>query len=401
MRNEPQRSSLATESAAPLRVAYFAGTMRPGHDGVTRVLYRLADGLARHGVDGIFVSPIIPEITDRAVPMFRVPSVVFPLYRDYRVALPGAVHFERRLRDFRPDLIHINSPCSLGYAAVTHGRRHGIPVVATYHTHFASYAKYYGVKALESVSWSYLRTLYNRCDRTYVPSLPILEELREKGIRNLEHLPHGVDPQAFHPAYRSEAWRARVAPGGTQVLLYAGRLVWEKDLKTLMETVRILRSRRSDWRLVLVGDGPARKALQEGMPEAAFLGHQSGRDLATAFASSDVFVFPSTTETFGNVTLEAMASGTVPVCVREGGAWSMIQDGANGLVARPRDPEDFARRIEYLLDHPHRRAAMAEQALAYSRTQTWDEILCRLVAGYREVLLEASPRRSHKRSKAA
>ena len=160
------------------RIAYFAGTMRPGHDGVTRVLYRLIDALPERGIDAMFFSPIVPSAAEQPVPMMEVPSVTIPLYKDYRVALPGQKHFEAALAQFAPELIHINSPCPLGHAAVRYGRRNGIPVVATYHTHFPSYAKYYKIRALEAFSWNYLRKLYNDCDRVYVPSEPIRKELK-------------------------------------------------------------------------------------------------------------------------------------------------------------------------------------------------------------------------------
>jgi phosphatidylinositol alpha 1,6-mannosyltransferase len=401
MHTEKMSAEESGEPTRQLRVAYFAGTMRAGQDGVTRVLYRLMESLREHSVDGIFISPVIPEPSDQAVPMFCVPSLTFPLYKEYRFAFPGYAHFEDRLRDFKPDLLHINSPCPLGQAAVSYGQRHGIPVVATYHTHFASYAKYYRIRALESVSWTYLRSLYNRCNRTYVPSLPIVRELEEQGIRNLEYLPHGVDNSCFNPGFRSEQWRETHGLRNKKVLLFVGRLVWEKDLKTLMEVYQVLAGRRSDWKLVVVGDGPIRNDLVSGMPEALFLGYQSGRDLSAAYASSDIFVFPSTTETFGNVTLEAMASGIVPICVREGGASGIIRDGINGFVAGPRDPADLVKRIEYLLDHPARRTAMAEQALAFARTQTWDQIFLRLFSSYREVLRSPLHRRARRARKAA
>jgi phosphatidylinositol alpha 1,6-mannosyltransferase len=377
----------------PLRVAYFAGTLRPGHDGVTRVLYRLMECLKGTDTEAIFFSPVVPDAASQALPMFKVPSVAFPWYRDYRFALPGSAYFQRQLREFRPDLLHINSPCSLGAAAVQYGRRLRIPVVATYHTHFSSYAKYYNLKAIEPAGWNYLRGLYNRCDRTYVPSLPIIQELESRGFRNLEFLPHGVDTSTFHPRFRDEEWRNALDLAGKNVLLFVGRLVWEKDLATLLQTYQILRCGRSDWKLVLVGDGPIRGELQRGMPDARFLGYLSGKALSTAYASSDLLVFPSTTETFGNVTLEAMASGVVPVCVRAGGASGVVRDGENGYLANPRDPVDLAGRIEFLLDHPDRRMAMAESALAFARSQTWDRIFQHLFDSYRLTVRLADLRR--------
>jgi glycosyltransferase involved in cell wall biosynthesis len=318
--------------------------------------------------------------------MHQVPSVAIPLYPDYRFALPGYGHFERTLRGFQPDILHIHSPCSLGMAAVQYGRKHGVPVVATYHTHFTSYAKYYRIRALEGFGWNYLKGVYNRCQRTFVPSLPIKAELEGRGIQNLEYLPHGVDAESFHPRFSSAEWRGTISPEGRNILLFAGRLVWEKDLRTLIGVYDLLRSRRRDWVLALAGDGPIRGELEAAMPDAKFLGHLVATELSTAYASSDIFVFPSTTETFGNVMLEAMASAVPPICSREGGACGVVEDGVTGFVTAPRDAADITARVEFLLDHPDRRAEMARSALAYARSQRWEAIFSRLFAAYDAVI---------------
>jgi phosphatidylinositol alpha 1,6-mannosyltransferase len=385
-----------------MRVAHFAGTMRPGHDGVTRVLYRMTTALSAAGVDHVFVSPIVPPMTERNVPMIEVPSVAFPLYRDYRVATPGSRYFGKQVLAFRPDLLHIHSPCSLGYAAVRFGRKYNIPVVATYHTHFASYAKYYNIPMLEPFGWSYLRRLYDGCDQIYVPSMPILDELWSQGFRRLQHLPHGVDPSIFNPGFRSFAWReSHGIPADKKLLLFAGRLVWEKDLRTLAAMYARMIRERSDIVLALAGDGPIRKELEALMPGAVFLGQLDGQELSHAYASSDLFVFPSTTETFGNVIIEAMASGAVPVCAREGGAAGVVQHGVTGLLAVPRDPVDLAAAAAYLLDNPARREAMALQGLEFARRQSWHNIFQRMIESYREVRHNYDPRKIHRTRNAA
>ena len=394
------KMSTPPDDAKGLRIAFFAGTMRPGHDGVTRVLYKMIEYLGRRGIQQVFFSPIIPEPSTDLPPMYKAPSFPFPLYKDYRVAYPGKKYIEDVLGDFDPDLIHIHTPCSLGYAAVKYGKRRKIPVVATYHTHFLSYARYYKVQALQSITWKYFRGLYNACERVFIPSLPILHELAEHGLAHLEHLPHGVDCEAFHPGFRSNEWKQRLGLEGKTVLLFAGRLVWEKDLRTLAAASEILRSMRGDMAFVLVGDGPARAELELMMPGATFLGQQSGRDLAATFASSDMLVFPSTTETFGNVIIEAMASGIVPVCAHEGGASGVVRNFETGLLAEPRDPLDLARKIAYCADHPDRRTHMAGQALTFAQEHTWDRVLAQLVDSYRDVV-DAYDRPSTRRQKRA
>lgn len=368
------------------KAAYFAGSMRHGHDGVTRVLYKLIEELNKRRIENIFFSPIVPSIDDQPTPIYQVPSFTFPLYKDYKFAVPGLKYIEDKLNKFEPDILHINSPCSLGYAAVKYGQKYNIPVVATYHTHFASYAKYYKVKALESFSWNYFRSLYNKCQAVYVPSNPILNELRGHGLTSVEFLPHGVDIKVFNKKFKSEEWKSSIGIEGKPAILYAGRLVWEKDLRTLAESYKILKQQRDDFSFVLVGDGPVRSELEELMPEAIFLGYKSGRELSTIYASSDIFVFPSTTETFGNVTLEAMASGIPPICVREGGAYGIIRHGKNGLIAEPRDPEDLANKINILLDSPDLRHEISQRAFQFALEQSWENIFERLFASYSEVI---------------
>lgn len=368
-----------------LRVAYFSATMQPGLDGVTRVLYNLIDELNKRGIQNIFFSAVNPPIEERPTKMYTVPSFAFPLYKDYKIAMPYFRRLKEKLNEFGPDIIHFNSPCPMGYAAAKAGQKLGIPTVATYHTHFASYAKYYRVQALEKYGWNYFRSLYNKCRKVYVPSNPIMKELRSHGINNLMQLPHGVDAEMFNPKFKSPEWRKANGLENKTVLLYAGRLVWEKDLKTLANAYKIISQTRDDIAFVLAGDGPIMDELREMMPQALFLGYQKGISLSTAFASSDIFVFPSTTETFGNVTLEAMASGVPAICVREGGAYDVIKDEVTGLIAEPRNAEDLAGKILRLSDDAQLRSMMGRQAYQYAKEQTWPNIFSRLFDSYLEV----------------
>ncbi len=373
-------------SVSDMKVAYFAGSMKPGHDGVTRVLYKMIEELNKRNIRNIFFSPIIPLENDRTTSMIEVPSVTFPLYKDYKLPLPLQSHIEKSLNLFKPDIIHINSPCPLGYAGVKYGQKHGIPVVATYHTHFASYAKYYNIKALEYFGWSYLKNLYNKCAKVYVPSKPIMEELSKHGFKTIDYLPHGVDTKIFNPAFKDPMWKENLGIGGKTVLLFTGRLVWEKDLATLAKTYKILTSKRDDLVFALAGNGPVKDELKRLMPKAVFLGQLSGKKLSTAYASSDIFVFPSTTETFGNVTVEAMASGITAVCAREGGAYGVINEGVNGLIAEPRDAADLAGNIELLADNSELRKKLSKNALSFARVQSWSSIFDRLFASYLEII---------------
>ncbi|MGH7410465.1 MAG: glycosyltransferase, partial [Candidatus Methylomirabilis sp.] len=193
----------------------------------------------------------------------------------------------------------------------------------------------------------------------------------------------------FHPRYRSEAWRQMLGATEKSVLLFVSRLVWEKDLAVLARMFELLKSRRTDFVMVVVGEGQAGLRLASMMPGAVFLGCQTGRALSECYASSDIFVFPSTTETFGNVTVEAMASGLACVAAAKGGAAGIIEDEVSGLLARSGDPEDMAARVARLLDDPDRRRALGEGAVRRAQQFQWEDILDRLCAVYREVLAAA------------
>jgi glycosyltransferase involved in cell wall biosynthesis len=378
-----------------MRIAYFNANLRVGQDGVTRVVYKMIEGaLARqHQVMGI--TSTLPEESDLNVPMLRVPSVPIPLQKSYRIALPGYQRFEKELKEFRPDIIHVNSPCTLGFGAMKYGHQFGVPVVATYHTHFPTYPRYYHLTRFESLAWKLSRSFYNGMDRTFVPTRPILNELVSNNLQRLEYLPNGVDTDLFAPHRRSNEWRKQFGGGKKPIILFVSRLVWEKDLRVLAGMHDLLRSRRNDFVMVIVGDGHARAEFEQMMPGAHFLGYQSGLTLAESFASSDIFVFPSTTETFGLVTLEAMASRLAPVAAKAGGAEELLEHGKSGLLAEPFSAVDLASKVEWLLDYPRFRQTISEQAHARAHEYRWEKVLTNLFTSYAEVIEEHTRNRYH------
>lgn len=371
-----------------MRIAYFNANLRRGQDGVTRVMYKMFEGaLARHHEAMAFTSTL-PDAEDQIIPMHKVRSVVLPLQKNYRIALPGYQTFAAALGTFSPDIIHVNSPCTLGFAAIKYARQFDIPLVATYHTHFPTYPRYYRLSALEELIWKVSRYFYNRMDRTFVPTMPILFELRDHDIDRLEYLPHGVDLSLFNPGRRSQAWRDRIAKDNKPVVLFVSRLVWEKDLEVLAQAYKILRQKDLRFEMVIVGEGHASKEFQEMMPGAHFLGYQSGDALAASYASSDIFVFPSTTETFGLVTVEAMASGLAPIAAKVGGAAGIIEEGTSGLFARPRSGEDLAQGVEHLIVDEGMRTRLSKGALRRSLEFSWESILSQLFDSYQSVINE-------------
>ena len=375
-----------------MKIAYFNANLRVGQDGVTRCVYKMIDGVVERGYKAIAITSTMP-LGEAAIPVYGVPSVVLPLQRNYRIALPGYQSFASYLHKFQPDILHINSPCTLGFAAAKYARHFGIPVVATYHTHFPTYPRYYNLTSLENVTWHLLRRLYNNVDRTFVPTTPILRELDDHGIRRLQYLPNGVDTAVFNPQHRSTEWRKRFGGGRKPIILFVSRLVWEKDLRVLAQMYNELRMKRSDFEMVIVGEGHARVELQAMMPGAHFLGYQWGKTLTESFASADIFAFPSTTETFGLVTLEAMASGLVPVAAKVGGAEEIIREGSSGLFAAPQSGVDLTKKIEWLLDNPNHRKIIADHALARAQEYRWEHILENLFESYGEVIEQFRRRR--------
>jgi phosphatidylinositol alpha 1,6-mannosyltransferase len=373
-----------------MKVVYFTESLLPHVDGVSRTLAQLFGFLERSGIDFRVHSPFVPgDDVEWSGRVSRVRYVRFPLYPDYRVSLPYLGRIARELRAWGPDLVHVVSPTPLASRAQAWAARAGLPVVASFHTHFVSYFRYYGVPALEGFGWRVLRRFYGRCRRVYVPSESTIAELAGRGIRNTELWSRGIDLARFGPGHRSAELRALAgADDATPVLLMVSRLVREKDMADLVGMERELHRRGTPHRLVLVGDGPMRRELEAALPGAFFAGHRTGDDLARWYASGDVFVFPSTTETFGNVVLEAQASGLPAVVVDRGGPPDLVDPGNTGWIARANDPVDLADRVEPLLRDAAARARMGGLAHAAARERDWSVINGRLVESYRRVIGE-------------
>ncbi|HEX8274804.1 MAG TPA: glycosyltransferase family 1 protein [Longimicrobiaceae bacterium] len=374
-----------------MKIAYFTESLLPHVDGVSRTLAQLFGTLETRGVEFRVYSPFVPgpdvPWSGRVRP---VRFVRFPLYPDYRVSLPLGHGVGPELDAWGPDLVHVVSPTPMASWAQRWAGHRGVPVVSSFHTHFVSYFRYYGVPALEGFGWRMLRRFYARCARVYAPSRSIIRELEAHGIGRLELWSRGMDTRRFSPAFRDPELRRAVGAGDdVPVLLLVSRLVKEKDLADLVEMEALLRSRGVPHRLVLVGDGPMRAELQERLPDAHFAGHQGGEALARWYASGDVFVFPSTTETFGNVVTEALASGLPAVVVDRGGPPDQIEPGENGWIARANDPADLADRVEGLLRDPEARARMGRRAVASARERDWSAINGRLLDSYAAVVAGA------------
>ena len=386
------------EGLAGKRIAVFTGAYNYISDGVTLTLNRLVSYLERHGAEALIFSPTTknPPPIKHAGTLVSVPSIPFPGRADYRLAVGLPRKARARLKAFDPDLIHIATPDYMGSKALLWARGQGVPVVTSFHTHFGaymkyfvSYHKYYRMDLLESTAWRYGRWFYPQCEHIYVPTRSIADELRSHGITNgLRLWPRGVDTAFFNPSNRSTVWRQTLGIEDDEVVIaFISRLVWEKGLHVFADVIEGLEKRGLRHRSMIVGAGPARAKLEARLPNAIFTGHLRGEALARAYASADIFLFPSDTETFGNVTLEAMASGVPTVCADASGSNALVVDGETGFLAPPNDAVAFLDAVERLVTDSTLRREMGRRALARARTYEWEEAMARIAGYYEEVLV--------------
>jgi len=371
---------------AKMKIAYFTESLPPLTDGVSRTLSYLQKSLKKENIDYRFFSPFKPLSDDWEDKVHKIISVPFPLYTRYRVSIPALHDLKHLLRNFKPDLIHICSPIFLGAAGNRYAKEMNIPVVNSFHTRFVSYSEYYRLSWFESYAWNYLRWFYNQGDISVVPSQTTIDELKLKGFKNLRLWARGIDTSRFSPAFADLNLKNRWSPEGDPVALFAGRLVREKDVETLLKAHQILKSKNIKYKLVMVGGGPMKHKIEKTAPDVIMTGHLEGEELSKAYASADIFAFPSTTESFGNVVQEAAASGLPAIGASEGGVKDLISDGETGFLTKPKDPHDFAAKMEQVLINKELRNSLAANALNYAISKSWDHINNGLFEKYRNLI---------------
>ncbi|MFB6273496.1 MAG: glycosyltransferase family 4 protein [Salinibacter sp.] len=379
-------------SPPPKRVALFAGAYNHIADGVALTLNHLVDYLEGQDIPARVFAPTGDDpALDHAGTLIPVPSIPFPGRSEYRCSLGLTSSVRKELEAFQPTLLQISTPDLLGLQALHFGQSADIPVAGTYHTHFASYLKYYHLDFLEPVVWRYLRHFYRQCDHVYVPTTTMMKVLRARGIEDgLRLWQRGIDVDRYNPDHRSSSWRAEHGIDEEEVVVaFVSRLVWEKGLDTYAEVIERLEQDNVPHRSLIVGDGPAREELETRLPNTTFTGFLRGTALSQAYASADVFLFPSDTETFGKVTLEAMASGLPTVCADAAGSRDLVEEGTTGFLCPPDDPSTFTDRVRRLVLDETQRREMG--TAAYERAQKFarDRIHARLVEHYDELLQPA------------
>lgn len=369
-----------------LRVAFFTGNYNGVIDGVALSSNRQVKALLVAGAAVRVYAPvkdkalIVPHVGD----LVPVPSI--HLVEPYRLALGLTPKVRQDLVDFRPNLVHLASPDWLGFSAQEHARRRKIPVVATFHTHFAHYARYYNVGFLEGPCWSLIRFFYGRkrCRAVYVACQSMIDELKAQRVdAPFETLPFGVDTERFTPAKRSSEFRTRHGFAETDVVaIFVGRLVWEKGLVAFAETVKRLQGQGLPLKALVVGEGPAKAGFRERLTNAVFTGRLQGDDLPTAFASADLFFFPSASETFGLVSLEALASGLPCVVADATGSKDIVTHDVNGLLGRTDDVDSFAIAVSRLVNDRELRTRFSRAARQAATELTWPKVMDRMVRAF-------------------
>lgn len=373
-----QQVSPASYADAQCHIAIVTETYPPEINGVALTLARLATGLQERGHTVSIVRPSLWDLHDiPSTPgMVFVPGLPLPGYKGLHFGLPAGRRLQECWCQEPPDVVYVATEGPLGWSAVRSAQHLGIPVVSGFHTNFHRYSQHYHLGWLQPLILRYLRQFHNRTAATLVPSGDVREHLQAAGFQNVHVLSRGVDSQMFAPAHRSAALRhAWGAAPADPVFLYVGRLAAEKNLPLALTTYRLIQQAYPGSKFVLVGDGPLRSALQNAYPDVIFCGERRGEQLAAHYASADVFVFPSETETFGNVTLEAMASGLGVVAYDYAAARMHITPGETGVLAPYGNASAFQRAALSLVAAPQTLQRIRWQARDYVLALDWQRIV--------------------------
>lgn len=380
------------------RLAVVTETYPPEVNGVAMSMARVVDGLNRRNHDVQLVrprqsakmapspsgNPAIDEVLTKGLPV--------PLYPNLRMGVPSKRALVKLWSLKRPDVVHIATEGPLGWSALQAAQHLALPVTSDYRTNFHAYGKHYRLGLLSKPIMGYLRKFHNRCDATMVPTEAMRVLLADRGFERLTVVGRGVDAQRFDPARRSAAMRASWGAGPDDLVMgYVGRLAPEKNLGVVLAAYEAVKAVQPRVRLVFVGDGPMRAELAARAPEAVFAGSRSGDNLAAHYAGLDMFLFASLTETFGNVTTEAMASGCAVVAFESAAAGELIRSGVNGWLAGPGKESDFIAATRVAAFDAAARRAVAEQARMTARRLDWGDITARFESVLESAISRTEP----------
>ncbi|MEM9548514.1 MAG: glycosyltransferase family 1 protein [Bacteroidota bacterium] len=365
-----------------IKVAFFADILVKNFDGASRTMFQIIERIPKDDFEFVFFCGLPPE-QEIGHEVFKVPTIPIPFNSTYRLAIPMFSWFSMRkkLKAFNPDVIHIASPSPLGdFAFQYNWGRKKVPVITIYHTHFLSYIDYYLrtlpflVKPAKSTVAFGQRMFYNQSKLIYVPTQQMVNELKDFGFDTgkMKIWQRGINHDLFNPAKKDPSFIREITRNEKPNIIFASRLVWEKNLGTLIKIYRLSKEKGDKYNFIIAGDGVAREVLQEKMPDAFMLGKISHDKLAVLYASSDIFLFPSVSETYGNVVVEAMASGCPCVIAKGGGSQSLVQHGETGFLCEPNNPIDYYQRIEEIMKSDALRQKFISQGLDYTGSLDWD-----------------------------
>ncbi|ADE54903.1 glycosyltransferase family 4 protein [Coraliomargarita akajimensis] len=362
-----------------MKLCIVTETYPPEVNGVAMTLYRISEGLRKQGHKVSIVRPRQSSEAQNARYDAEtiVPGLPLPGYDGLRFGLPCRQTLRKLWKAEAPDIIYAATEGPLGQSAIRAAEDLGIPITSGFHTNFHEYMKHYKLPILEKMVGGFLKKTHNRTRRTFAPSQDVINRLNEMGIQDTRLLGRGVDTELFNPQRRDPKLRQRwgVDPDRGVVAIFVSRLAAEKNIPLAAKAFAHVRARHPDVACVFVGDGPERVKLEKKHPDFIFAGMQKGEDLARHYASGDIFVFPSITETFGNVVTEAMASGLVTLAYDYAAPRRFIRDGVNGYVADFNNEAAFMRRLEDALHQREHWTTVREAARATAETLDWDSII--------------------------
>jgi glycosyltransferase involved in cell wall biosynthesis len=375
--------------ATDLRIALFTGNYNYVRDGANQALNRLVEYLLRQGAAVRIYSPTVEK---PALPpmgeVVHIPAMPIPRRPEYKFPMMIPSSVKRDIRDFRPNIFHVASPDVLGHRAVTLAHKLEQPVVASVHTRFETYLRYYGLAFGEPLIEAILRRFYRRCDAIFAPSDSMAQLLRDQRMNyNVGIWTRGIDRNVFDPRRRDLDWRRSLGiEDDVPVIGFTGRLVMEKGLDVFAEAIDCLERRQVRHKVMVVGKGPAREWFEQRLPRAVFAGFQEGADLGRAVASMDMLFNPSVTETFGNVTLEAMACELPVVAAIATGSESLVTDGVTGRLIRAGAIDAFADALGFYCQNEEPREAAGKAGAQVSMRYGWDEVNQALVDSYLRII---------------
>lgn len=367
-----------------LRLAFFAEILIEDFDGASRTITHILQRIPKDQYEVLLICGIPPK-KETHWEVFKVSVVQIPFNRDYSMAVPQfkSTRLRQKLSDFNPDVIHISTPSMLGQFALSYGRKYHIPVISIYHTHFISYIDYYlkGIKSIVPYVKSKIidsqKRFYSQCNKVYIPTQAMKKELVNMGFseHNFSIWPRGINTATFSPSHRDLDFMASLVGNQNKNILFASRLVWEKNLETLVKIYHVCKLKKLPYNFVIAGDGVAKESLQNLMPDAIFVGHQNHDQLAVLYASCDMFLFTSISETFGNVVVEAQASGIPVVIADGGGSAGLVAHGINGFLCAPQDAGRYVEYITEIFEQDTLKASLILHGLESVKQFQWNTLM--------------------------